>query len=499
MENNNTQSDRGRYRNSFAATILFSGVQIYQIIIRIVKSKFLALFIGPTGIGIQSLLRSTTDTISVATNFGLKTSSIKSIAAANRDGEKYEIAKTITVLRRLIWITGLLGLFICAVLAPVWSKTSFGDLSYIWSFVAVSLIILIDQLNNGELALLQGLQLKKQLARANILGQTLNAALTIPLYYLFGVKAIVMALILGSLITLIITKFYTRKIKIEKINISWHETFSVGRDMIKLGVFLSMQLFLTQLVAYLIRNYVSNVGGVDEVGLYSAGTMIIVSYIGLVFTAIGTDYYPRLAAVKSNEEMAITVRTQADLMTLLLTPLVIAFIVFSKPAIIILYSDQFLPIEHMMYWSIGAVLFQAMGWAMSYTLLAKAKPSQFFLNELIAACWGVPIKLLCYKVWGLTGFGMATFVCNVLYFIQILVVTKKLFNLSYDIAVLKQFAILHLPVVSVVLVKLLLSEIFGYIAGFVIFVITIIVIIYRLNRRMDLKSYINRKFIKKHA
>jgi PST family polysaccharide transporter len=97
------------------------------------------------------------------------------------------------------------------------------------------------------------------------------------------------------------------------------------------------------------------------VGLYTAGTAIVTSYIGLIFSAIATDYFPRLAATRNNEELSVSVRTQAELTISLLAPLVVAFIVFCKPVIILLYSDQFLPIEYMMYWSIGAVLIQAMG------------------------------------------------------------------------------------------------------------------------------------------
>ena len=173
------------------------------------KSKFVAVFIGPEGMGISSLLHSTTDTISAATNLGLNTSSVKSIAAANREGNKEYIAKKITALRRLIWITGIIGMLVCAVLAPLWSQLSFGSSEYIRSFVIVSVIILLDQLNRGELALLQGMQEKKKLAKANIIGQTLNALLTIPLYYFYGLKAIVAALVLGSFISLGISTFYS--------------------------------------------------------------------------------------------------------------------------------------------------------------------------------------------------------------------------------------------------------------------------------------------------
>lgn len=487
------QNERGRYRSSFAATVLFSGVQIYQIVIRIVRSKFVALFIGPAGMGIQSLLHSTTDTISAATNLGLNTSSVKTIAAANRDGNRKLIAKNVTAQRRLVFITGLVGMLICALLAPVWSQTSFGSNDYIWSFVIVSSIILLDQLNKGELALLQGLQHKRQLARANIIGQTLNAAISIPLYFFFGVKAIVSALVLGSLISFVISRYYSRKLDVERVELSWKETFVYGREMIKLGFFLSLQLLMSTITIWIVRNYVSKIGGIEEVGLYSAGTTIVASYIGMVFTAISTDYFPRLAATKSNEEMGLAVKTQAELTLLLLTPLVVAFLVFINPVIVLLYSNKFLPIENMMYWSIGAVLLQAMGWAMSHTLLAKAKPSLFFLNELVATVWGLPIKLLCYKFWGLTGFGMATLMCYVIYLLQVLIITKKLFGLSYDWSVWRLFILLHIPVLAIVVGKLLVPVVWGYVLGSVILLVAGAYVLYKLNQKMDLRAFLNGK------
>jgi PST family polysaccharide transporter len=492
------QSERNRYRSSFAATLLFSGVQIYQIIIRIIKSKFVALFIGPAGMGIQSLLHSTTDTISAATNLGINTSSVKTIAAANSNGDKELISRNVIVQRRLIWITGLFGMLVCALLAPLWSQTSFGSSDYIWSFVAISVIILLDQLNKGELALLQGMQQKKQLARANIIGQSLNAIITIPLYYFFGVNAIVAAFVIGSLISLFISLYYSRRLVIIKVEMPWKETFSYGREMIKLGFFLSLQFLLTTLVVWIIRNYISKVGGVEEVGLYSAGTAIVTNYIGLVFTAIAADYFPRLAATKNNEEMGAAVRTQAELTILLLAPLVIAFLVFIKPVIILLYSDKFLPIENMMYWSISAVLLQAMGWAMSYTLLAKARPLYFFLNELVSTAWGLPIKLLCYKYWGLTGFGMATMIVYALYLLQILFVCKKLFRIKYDISQWRLFLLLVIPIMLSVTIKLFMTENWSYAAGTVVMLVTVAYSLLALNKKMDLKTIVNSKLKRTH-
>ena len=490
QEKTQQQVDRSRYRSSFAATVLFSSVQIYQIIVRIIRSKFVALFIGPAGMGIQSLLRSTTDTITAATSLGLNTSSVKTIAAANRDGNLDLIAKNVTAQRRLIFITGLIGMLICALLASVWSQTSFGNSDYVWSFVAVSIIIFLDQLNKGELALLQGMQQKKQLARASVIGQTLSAIVAIPLFYFYGINAIVVVFIIGSLIPLVMTRYYSRRLHVTKVDLSWKETFSYGREMIRLGFFLSLQMLMSMLVIWVIRNYVSKVGGIEEVGLYSAGTAIVTSYIGLVFTAIATDYYPRLAATKDNNEMKMAVRTQAELTILLLAPLVVAFLVFIKPIIILLYSDMFLPVENMMYWSISGVLLQAMGWAVSHTLLAKAKPSYFFMNELVTTAWGLPIKLLCYKNWGLTGFGMATMIVYGIYLVQVLIVTKKLFGLSYEWPVWRLFIFMHIPVLLCIILKLFLSESWVYVCGTIILIALGVIVLRELNNKMDLKSFI---------
>ena len=51
------------YKNIFKATSLFGGVQIYQILINVIRSKFIALLLGPYGVGIQGLLITGTDLV----------------------------------------------------------------------------------------------------------------------------------------------------------------------------------------------------------------------------------------------------------------------------------------------------------------------------------------------------------------------------------------------------------------------------------------------------
>lgn len=491
-----SSKDKNEYRNSLSSTLLFSGVQIYHIFIKIIRSKFVALFLGAEGMGITSLLHSTTDLISSFTNLGLSTSAVKTIAEAESLKDDQKIAITVTVLKRLLFVTGLIGTFVCAVSASFWSQYSFGDDTYVWSFVFVSVIILTEQLYKGELALLQGLRKKKYLAQANLIGQTVSLFLTVPLYYFYGTKAIVWVLVLFSIFTLLISKYYTRKLNIGKIHISWKNTFIYGFEMIKLGFFLSLQLILSQAYLYFVRNYVGQTGGIEEVGLYSAGTILVNIYLGLVFSAIATSYFPQLAATNSYSEMNDVVKKQAEISILLFAPLIVVFIVFIKPVILLLYNETFLPIEMMLYWAMAATLIKSFGWAMSYTILAKAKPLYFFYNEFFSMLYTFPLTLLGYKYFGLTGIGIAILVGYLLYLLQEIFVTKAMFGVNFDIGVWVLFFKLHLPLVFVFLAKSFIPNPIGIIVELMVIGATIVWVYYELNKRMDINSLIKRKIKK---
>ena len=133
--------------------------------------------------------------------------------------------------------------------------------------------------------------------------------------------------------------------------------------MLKMGFMLSLTGLIGMGASYLLRIFISNTGGVAQVGLYSAGFNIIGTYVGLVFTAMGTDYYPRLSAVAhSNMESSIVMNQQAEIALLILAPILIIFLVFINWVVILFYSTQFLPVTAMMYWASSWIMPPLAAW-----------------------------------------------------------------------------------------------------------------------------------------
>ena len=224
------------YRSIFKATSLFWGVQMYQILIGIIKSKFIAVLLGPAGMGIQGLYQSTLDVIKSLTAFGLEQSAVRDISEANGSGNLESVYRTVAIVRRLVWLTGLLGLFVALVLSPLLSQWTFGNNDYTWGFVILSSTLLLNQLCSGQKVLLQGTRRLKDLAKASAIGSTIGLIVSVPLYYWIGVNGIVPTMVVISVSALLLTWFYSNKIPVEKRRITTREAISSGTSMIKMGI-----------------------------------------------------------------------------------------------------------------------------------------------------------------------------------------------------------------------------------------------------------------------
>jgi O-antigen/teichoic acid export membrane protein len=487
--------EQSSYRKIMKATTLFGGVQVFNVLISIIRSKFIAVLLGTTGMGITGLLTSTTGLISALTNFGLATSAVKNVAAAYGTGNRTRIAIIITVLRRWVWVTGLLGMIVTIVIAPLLSRLTFGNNEYSFPFIWISVSLLMVQLSNGQMILLQGMRKLKYLAKANLSGSILGLIITVPLYYLFGIKGIVPAIIVTSLITLACSWYFTRKIEIEKVIVSNSRTFAEGKEMLTMGFMISLSSLITIGASYIVRIFISNYGGVDQVGLYNAGFAIINSYVGLIFTAMGTDYYPRLSAVAhSNDECRRMINQQAEIAILIMAPIIILFFVFIHWIVIILYSTKFASVNQMILWAALGMLFKAMSWAIAFIFLAKGASRLFFWNELIANVYMLALNMIGYYYYGLTGLGFSFLIGYFIYLIQVFIVagSKFEFKMHYEMYMIffVQFTLSLLSFLPAILIGGKLS----YIIGSMLFLISLSYSYKELDKRMGIRIIITDMF-----
>lgn len=404
MENENRDS---AFKHILKYTGLFGGVQGLSILVALVRNKIVALLLGPMGMGLMSLFNSTVNFVSSATNLGLGTSAVKHISDAYAIKDPCALRRSVQVIRAWSFVTALLGLLVCAVFSPLLSRYTFGWGKHTLHFLLLSPVVAMTAITGGELAILKGTRHLKGLASISIINVVLALVLSVPLFIVWRVKAIVPSMVIVALSQMMVTLAYSYHYcplrgSINKL------VLMRGWGMIKLGVaFLLAGLFGSG-ADFLIRSFVNNTSSPDMLGLYNAGYMITVTYGGMVFSAMETDYYPRLSSiVKTGAILNDTVNKQIEVSLLLISPMLVALIIGLPLIIPLLYSHAFAPVVAMAQLSALALYLRAAKLPIAYLPLARSDSRAYLLMEGVYAIVYILLSFVCFHAIGLLGLGLA--------------------------------------------------------------------------------------------
>lgn len=485
------------YRSVFKATSLFGGVQFFNILIQLIRSKILAILLGPLGMGIIGLLMSTIDIISSFTNFGLGVSAIKDISEAHNTKNDEKISFIIGIFKKLVIVTGILGFAITIILSPILSKITFGNLNYKFAFIFLSVTLLFNQLSTGELALIQGTRHLKYLAKANIFSSLFGLIITIPIYYFLKSNGIIIAIISSTILSYCTILYFSKKIIINQKLIYYKDVYEHGKKILITGILISISGLLTMLASYIIRVFVGRIGGLAQVGLYTAGFSIINTYFGLIFNAMATDYYPKLSiSVNDREATNLNINNQSEIALIILAPMLIIFLVLIKPSIILLFSSNFLPITWMLYWASLGKFFKAPTWAVGFLFLAKGNNKIFFISELFSTIYTLILNLIGYYYWGLDGLGISFLISYIISLIQVYILGSSIYKFRFSFGFLKIIMIQFLlAIFSFLILKFINNNVFFILFSIILVFASISYSLFELNKRISLLDFFKNSII----
>lgn len=481
------------YKNIFKTTAVFGGVQVFKILINVLRSKFIAVLLGPAGMGINALLTSTLGMIGGLTNLGLSTSAVKNIAAANASGIDEQVSLVVTVFRKWVWITGLLGWVTTLILAQWLSVFTFGNKDYTVAFALLSITLLITQISAGQGVIMRGMRKIKYMAQSDLIGSIVGLLISIPLYYFFVNEGIVPAILITAITGLLLTWYFARKVPVKNIGVDLQTLLREGKGMIAMGFMLSLSGVVGMGTAYILRIFITKEGSIEDLGFYNAGFAIMNSYVGLIFTSLSTDYYPRLATIahdriKANKE----INQQAEMALLIIAPIICFFLISVNWLVVLLYSEKFASINSMVLWLALGMFFKASSWAVAFLILARGDSKVFFWNELIANMYILALNIGGYYCWGLTGLGISFLVAYLLYLIQVLVLTKSFYGFAFEGAFVKIFLIQLGLGIFCFLSTIYLNGWPAYLSGSIIFLSSALYALFEIDKRLGLQGLLKR-------
>lgn len=490
---------KNSYVGIFKTTFLFGFVQIARLLLTVIKNKVVALLLGPQGVGIISIFNNTIDLIRTGSGLGISQSAVKDISEANASGNKIDFSTTITVIKKIVYFTSILGLFVTVVMSPLLSKWGFNDYDHVTSYIFLSIAVFFNIFLENQLSILKGMRMMRILAKTSLIGSLIGLIVGIPSIFFLKSDGIVVSLIATAVATAIYTAVYVERIGYVKIKLTTKELYCRATPMIKMGISLMISNFLAFLSNLLILGYIQKKGGLLDVGFFHAGSVLVISYFSMVTTAMSTDFYPRISeCANDNNKLSSEIYKQSMVGLLLLQPLLVAFVLYLPVIIEILYTPEFVIISRYVDVAILGVVLSVISNCYGYLLIVKSAAKFYFIVSLLFSMSLIPLYMFFYTYFNITGLGIAYAVDVVAQLVVYYIYCAR----HYDMKIHKHVIVdLSITIALIYITKYIRdthSEFLIYGFGNLLIVCTFIVAIVKMKRLMDIDiiSIIKRRITK---
>lgn len=435
-------------RHNIAKYIMaFGGVQGMNIAIGIVRTKLVAVLLGPNGMGIISLYNSAIQMMQNLTNLGLDKSGVPMVSAEfAKDGqaETSEAAScsvasasphnsALSMFRSLVLMTAVLALVCGVALSWILSVIAFGDMSRTLHFIVLSPVASLLIMAGGEVLVLKAARRLKTVAVLSLWNVVLALIISVPLFCLWGARAIIPSLVLTALIQMLVTMTYSYRRYPLHLNIS-RETMRRGMPMIRLGMAFVVASGMTTGAEFLVRSFLNNEGGDTAVGLYNTAYMIAITYGGMIFASIDSEYYPRLCQIDRDDHHLLnaTIRRQIRMSLMFIIPMVVVMELLLPWIVPMLFSDRFTDAIPMTQIALLSLIFRAIYLPVGYVPLSRGDSRTFLLMESTGAVMLALSVIIGYHCYGLVGAGIGLVVSNMFDMVNYIIQVSRALKRSHE-------------------------------------------------------------------
>ena len=406
-------------RKILKSSALIGGATVFSFITGLVRTKVVAILLGPAGVGLVGIFANYGGNLSAVSSWGIWTSGVRTISAASEEEKARKSVAVAAFGGRLVWLGLGLSLFAC------WPVTfaTFADGEYLTDMLIVGLtapLVVATGIWNSRLQAYGHFQ---ALARGQVLSALLGLLLGVPLIWMLGAKGIAPSLLLAALLLAVLT--WRSATKLCPVDPSVQAQDQDLRELAKLGAAFMAVAFMGQLAAYGTRLILVRQLGLEAAGHYQAAAAIAGSLPGLVVSAMGAGFFPQVAAAADESASRRLVDRQIEVGVMLGLPTLVILIGAGGFCLHLLYARTFDAALPVLAWMTWGILLRLLSWPMSYWLMARGSSKAVILVEGFSCACSVALPLFTVPSFGLAGAGIAFFLGHAIYAAGLLVVSRR--------------------------------------------------------------------------
>jgi PST family polysaccharide transporter len=361
------------------STTITGGATVINILISIIRTKFVAVLLGPAGIGLISLFQSLVSTATTFSGLGIATAASREIAQENGREVPNTLADTRQALFFATILLGVAGGLIIWLLREELAGRVVGNIAEANNVGWLALAVSFSVISASQMAIIQGMRQITELAKLNVISGLVSAVVGIVIIWQFGSQGLVAFIIIAPASNVLLGIYFVKRSStLPKLDFSFSKVFLKFGVMAKLGTALFIYVLLEQITFLLIRANIGNTLGTDELGYFQAGWTVAVMYLGVITGAMSSDFMPRIAEkTGDSDSINMLINQQTEIGLLIATPVIVLMIAYAPVVISLMYSKDFVESVDLMRLLLLSDILKLISWPIGIALLGMGDGAAF--------------------------------------------------------------------------------------------------------------------------
>lgn len=414
-------------KNLIKSSAFIGSSEIALVLIAIIRSKYIAITIGPSGYGGFGLMNSFFGLIAVLGGGWLGKGVVKYIAEFNKEKDLESVEKIHNLAISLsFFIISILTVAFFIFSQYIRNTFLSPDIIYLhYSLFAAS--FLGQSLSPVFAFLFGGLILVKKTVYLRIINPIFKLLTMIILVLFFSLTGFYVSIFVSSVFQLFIFWKVSRKYVKTKIKIP-NLRDSLIKKVLNFGGVNLFLLFINKLSEFLIRKIILIYSNLSVVGLFQAVYRIIF-YLGVM--SRGASFYndPKMSERITNKERNKRLNDFLRFIFLTGIPITVISILFGNILIRILLSESFLPLNKVLYLFIVYAFLSSILSGFHSIIMGQALLKFHTIVTIITHLIWVIIPLLLFKKIGLSSVAYSFIATSVISIISSFIYLNKKYNL----------------------------------------------------------------------
>jgi enterobacterial common antigen flippase len=462
-------------KSLFRATAILSGSSAVSIVLGLASSRVLATILHPSGYGYYGLLQSLVTVASLLCGMGMATGLVRLGAGAAKRNDYTTMASLCGGAWLLVALLGTPVLIVFALFRASISSWALGTPDHAGAILIMGVTLLFSVSMNIQNGILNAWHRVEALATYGIVNSVINAVTGILGVLFWRERGVVPAILASAILGWAASRYFLyRAVGAVRIRTTFHQKLAAARKLLAFGAPYTASVMAGNGIQLAMPMVVVHLLNADGVGYYKAATAISVGYLGFLVAAMTQDYYPRVSAVRDQPRLLISIiNEQHRLIMLLAAPIILCALALVPYLVPLVYSRRFMPAVDILEWQLIGDFFRFSSWTLSFAILARCKPSMYFLTESLSGIITLSTTWIAVRLFGLQGLGIGFIVANVLYCCVVWIVLRRELPLKWTAynrnlllaSLAAAFTIRLLPITPLAhfrtLIALILTGVFG--------------------------------------